>query len=166
MTRGHRGSLALRRRAFSSPSPCRFIPAHHKSVAHPFVSAVRRAGGFELSSLWRLLHSVERGRRIPSSTPPRTPERCPASLSVARGGLSVRSRTGIPSPPPPPSSPIGAAWKWPRPPSPPLSVDLRHGLPEVRLGAWVARGPCSWPLGIVGRRPDGSTLSFGFGRAG
>ncbi len=28
MTRGHRGSLLLRCRAFSSPSPCRFIPAH------------------------------------------------------------------------------------------------------------------------------------------
>src|ERR1700736_5495063 len=27
MTRGHRGSLPPRRRAFSSPSPCRFIPA-------------------------------------------------------------------------------------------------------------------------------------------
>jgi len=27
MTRGHGGSLLLRRRAFSSPSPCRFIPA-------------------------------------------------------------------------------------------------------------------------------------------
>src|SRR6266571_7440778 len=28
MTRGHRGSLLLRCRALSSPSPCRFIPAH------------------------------------------------------------------------------------------------------------------------------------------
>ena len=28
MARGHRGSLLLRCRAFSSPSPCRFIPAH------------------------------------------------------------------------------------------------------------------------------------------
>src|SRR6478752_5300106 len=28
MTRGHRGSLHLRCRAFSSPPPCRFIPAH------------------------------------------------------------------------------------------------------------------------------------------
>ena len=27
MTRGHRGSLLLRCRALSSPSPCRFIPA-------------------------------------------------------------------------------------------------------------------------------------------
>ena len=27
MTRGHRGSLLLRRRALPSPSPCRFIPA-------------------------------------------------------------------------------------------------------------------------------------------
>jgi hypothetical protein len=28
MTRGHRGPLLLRCRALSSPSPCRFIPAH------------------------------------------------------------------------------------------------------------------------------------------
>ena len=31
MTRGHRGSLPLQRGAFSSPSPCRFIPALRKS---------------------------------------------------------------------------------------------------------------------------------------
>jgi hypothetical protein len=29
MTRGRRGSLIPRRRALPSPSPCRFIPAHH-----------------------------------------------------------------------------------------------------------------------------------------
>ena len=34
MTRGHRGSLHLRCRAFSSPPPCRFIPAHAPSL-HP-----------------------------------------------------------------------------------------------------------------------------------
>src|SRR6266536_1398260 len=34
MTRGHRGSLLLRCRAPSSPSPCRFIPAHSTSSAH------------------------------------------------------------------------------------------------------------------------------------
>ena len=28
MTRGHRGTLPLRRRALPSPTPCRFIPAH------------------------------------------------------------------------------------------------------------------------------------------
>src|SRR6266516_1375209 len=33
MTRGHRGSLLLRCRAPSSPSPCRFIPAHTTSIA-------------------------------------------------------------------------------------------------------------------------------------
>src|SRR6266508_5091614 len=32
MTRGHRGSLLLRCRAPSSPSPCRFIPAHTTST--------------------------------------------------------------------------------------------------------------------------------------
>ena len=32
MTRGRRGSLFLRRRAFSSPSPSRFIPAHFENV--------------------------------------------------------------------------------------------------------------------------------------
>src|SRR5438105_5829539 len=34
MTRGHRDSLRLRCRAFSSPSPCRFIPALSPGV-HP-----------------------------------------------------------------------------------------------------------------------------------
>ena len=33
--RGHRGSLALRCRAFSSPSPSRFIPALSKGIARP-----------------------------------------------------------------------------------------------------------------------------------
>ena len=33
MTRGHRGSLVLRCRALSSPSPCRFIPAHQNFIA-------------------------------------------------------------------------------------------------------------------------------------
>ena len=42
MTRGRRGSLALRRRAFSSPSPCRFIPAHRRLRSAP---RRRRAGG-------------------------------------------------------------------------------------------------------------------------
>jgi hypothetical protein len=43
MTRSHRGSLLLRCRALSSPSPCRFIPAHttptgptqHSAGSHP-----------------------------------------------------------------------------------------------------------------------------------
>jgi hypothetical protein len=33
MTRGHRGSLLLRCKAFSSSSSCRFIPAHPKSLS-------------------------------------------------------------------------------------------------------------------------------------
>src|SRR5512133_2182785 len=33
MTRGHLGSLLLRCRALSSPSPCRFIPAHTTTTA-------------------------------------------------------------------------------------------------------------------------------------
>jgi hypothetical protein len=39
MTRGHRDSLRLRCRAFSSPSPCRFIPALSPAV-HPHLSAL------------------------------------------------------------------------------------------------------------------------------
>src|SRR5215218_10909526 len=35
MTWGHRGSLLLRCRALSSPSPCRFIPAHLQFPRHP-----------------------------------------------------------------------------------------------------------------------------------
>src|SRR6478735_1567833 len=38
MTRGHRDSLRLRCRAFSSPSPCRFIPALSPPV-HPHLAA-------------------------------------------------------------------------------------------------------------------------------
>ena len=39
MTRGHRDSLRLRCRAFSSPSPCRFIPALSPAV-HPDLAAL------------------------------------------------------------------------------------------------------------------------------
>src|SRR5664279_3107681 len=38
MTRGHRDSLRLRCRAFSSPSPCRFIPALSPTI-HPDLTA-------------------------------------------------------------------------------------------------------------------------------
>ena len=39
MTRGHRDSLRLRCRAFSSPSPCRFIPALSPAV-HPHLATL------------------------------------------------------------------------------------------------------------------------------
>src|SRR6266511_5415312 len=42
MTRGHRGSLLLRCRAPSSPSPCRFIPAHTTSTGHTARSTCSR----------------------------------------------------------------------------------------------------------------------------
>ena len=46
MTRGHRGSLILRCRAFTSPSPCRFIPALSKPGS-PAYSPARRSGRTE-----------------------------------------------------------------------------------------------------------------------
>ena len=42
MTRGRRGSLALRRRALPSPPPCRFIPALSKTEKHDYPSAAWR----------------------------------------------------------------------------------------------------------------------------
>src|SRR5512132_373977 len=54
MTRGHRGSLLLRCRALSSPSPCRFIPAHTTSTG-------------------RTAHSVKRHRSEPSPNPIQQP---------------------------------------------------------------------------------------------
>src|SRR6266511_4514721 len=42
MTRGHRGSLLLRCRAPSSPSPCRFIPAHTTRTGHTARSTCSR----------------------------------------------------------------------------------------------------------------------------
>ena len=46
MTRGHRGSLLLRCRAPSSPSPCRFIPAHynHRQVGDQTLPTFGSAG--------------------------------------------------------------------------------------------------------------------------
>ena len=44
MTRGHRGSLLLRCRAFSSLSSCRFIPAHPTSTRSPPDAPRRRTG--------------------------------------------------------------------------------------------------------------------------
>src|SRR5664279_1861988 len=49
MTRGHRGSLLLRCRAFSSLSSCRFIPAH---PTFPVVAADQARAAFTPDTVW------------------------------------------------------------------------------------------------------------------
>src|SRR6266511_2902214 len=59
MARGRRGSLLLRRRALSSPSPCRFIPALPKVHSIGF-------GGFRLSWMlaWSHVPATHQGRAL------------------------------------------------------------------------------------------------------
>lgn len=75
MTRGRRGSLPLRRRALSSPSPCRFIPAHPKSGRNRH--GLHRPG---ISLAKRLDQVVQRtaARRVSERSALRDPVRSPA----------------------------------------------------------------------------------------
>src|SRR6266705_372100 len=79
MTRGHRGSLLLRCRALSSPSPCRFIPAHPQFPPPPSERSTPHTPGgssglhsrlstpslaFALTTRARLPLALPAGRRI------------------------------------------------------------------------------------------------------
>jgi hypothetical protein len=103
MTRGHRGPLTLRRRASSSPSPCRFIPALRKSSIWAAVDRerTRRCRSAQLCggrrpSFWR----VDRRPTESSRPQPAAPaaERGSACIAGGAGGLRARSccraRTG------------------------------------------------------------------------
>src|ERR1039458_5649895 len=72
MTRGHRGSLALRCWAFSSLSSCRFIPAHH------------HAG---LSRLTSISCTASPSKKISYMAPP--------STFVAHSRAKLRSETAM-----------------------------------------------------------------------
>ena len=60
MTRGHRGSLLLRCRAFSSLSSCRFIPAHLTFIflTPSKLAEIRDKGGEEDAELREYLRSA------------------------------------------------------------------------------------------------------------
>jgi hypothetical protein len=66
MTRGHRGSLLLRCRALSSPSPCRFIPAHPQFPPPPSERSApptpRSSSGLQFQAL-NPVHGLRRERR-------------------------------------------------------------------------------------------------------
>src|ERR1035441_8224060 len=106
MTRGRRGSLALRRRALPSPPPCRFIPAlsHHPRDHHP------RPG--------RHHHlRARRDHRHPRTTP--VPARRPCPGTAHRRDQRHPARHA----PPPPR-------RDPRPPRPPRAP-ARRPCPET-----------------------------------
>jgi len=68
MTRGRCGLLALFRRALSSPSPCRFIPAHHPawesiSLRDPARVAALRVAAFAGPGHGRPVHPSSSWRR-------------------------------------------------------------------------------------------------------
>jgi hypothetical protein len=93
MTRGHRGSLFLRCRALSSPSPCRFIPAHPQFPGQPCDRSFRSpyAGEFlgtrsRLPDAVRGLRPYTRGSALP----------CPPTggSSVGAAGFTSPLRTG------------------------------------------------------------------------
>src|SRR5665648_562545 len=59
MTRGHRDSLRLRCRAFSSPSPCRFIPALSNNHQISRIHAEARARDIDVNVVCDFVHVIE-----------------------------------------------------------------------------------------------------------
>ena len=80
MTRGHRGSLFLRCRAFSSLSSCRFIPAHPTFTAH---RSARSAPSYTPAASPRLR------RRLSARPPHRLLEPAPELTRLLESGHAL-----------------------------------------------------------------------------
>src|SRR5712672_1238471 len=80
MTRGHRGSLLLRCRAFSSLSSCRFIPAHPTFTAY---RSARSASSYTPAASPRLR------RRLSAWPPHRLLEPAPESTRLLEAGHAL-----------------------------------------------------------------------------
>ena len=75
MTRGHRGSLLLRCRALSSPSPCRFIPAHPRFPLPPSQRSEPHTPGGSSGLRFQALHPFHGLRRDNRGSAPPVPAR-------------------------------------------------------------------------------------------
>src|SRR5436305_11666524 len=72
MTRGHRDSLRLRCRAFSSPSPCRFIPALSPAVHSDLAALAALAAAHQHGAACPVEITLRQGERLadPQPCPP------------------------------------------------------------------------------------------------
>src|SRR3954454_2881266 len=87
MTRGHRGSLLLRCRALSSPSPCRFIPAHPQFPPPPSKRSTPHTPGGSSGLRFQALHPFHGLRPDrPGSAPP---------LPAPKGGLLTTRQASL-----------------------------------------------------------------------
>ena len=130
MTRGHRGSLLLRCRALSSPSPCRFHPGappvpvdHLLTVPRPLRRRVLRRLRSRLSSRFHGLRPEFPGSALPAPRP------TAGALTTRQASLDAADRS-VASPnrafdaglrrrrfPPTPPACYRASWQLPGPDS-------------------------------------------------
>ena len=96
MTRGHRGSLLLRCRALSSPSPRRFIPAHLQFPPPPSERSEPTYAGRSFGAAIQALHPFRGLRRDNrGSAPPRSRPRAGA-LTTRQASLHATDRSVAP----------------------------------------------------------------------
>ena len=93
MTRGHRDSLRLRCRAFSSPSPCRFIPALSPRVHPDLAAAITFASANQNRSASRVEIWLEQRQRFldPAARRATAPRSAPAAAARACRAVSGAS---------------------------------------------------------------------------
>src|SRR6266487_2885728 len=93
MTRGHRGSLLLRCRALSSPSPCRFIPAHPQFPPPPSERSAPSTPGGSSGLRLQALHPFHGLHPDDPGSAPPLPHPKAGGLTTRQASLNATDRS-------------------------------------------------------------------------